>query len=147
MKIAIALLALSLALIGSASAQDAPQVGALVSLDTHVSGAAGLSFEVDAELQETPLSFVGHMGAVQDGAHAAAGLRVGHALGPVRVFGHWLYGAVGLGADAETNAVHRPGAGIDVTLRDGMFLRFGLNADRADGGVSWNGVVGFGVRF
>ena len=31
--------------------------------------------------------------------------------------------------------------------RRGGFLRLGLNADRAGGDVSWNGVVGLGVRF
>ena len=141
------LVVLALLLPAPAMAQEpAPQFGALLSYDTVAGGVNGLSGELDGSLEGWPVSMVAHVGHGPQGVRGAVGPRLTHDFGPVSILGHYLYGAVGVGPNAATTALHRIGGALDVDIGRRGFLRSGVNRDHA-GAASWSGVVGVGVRF
>ena len=124
----------------------APQFGALLSYDTAAGGVHGLSGELDGSLEGWPVSMVAHVGHGPQGVRGAVGPRLTHDFGPVSILWHYLYGAVGVGPNAATTALHRIGGALDVDIGRRGFVRWGVNRDHA-GVASWSGVVGVGVRF
>ena len=100
--------------------------------------------EADLRVAGTPLLIVGH---VTDGS-GGIGPKVQHNLGPIVLYGHTLFGTFETGADAMTDSQIRHGAGVEIPIRDGAFVRIGVEHTPVGGAPNLTATsVGFGWRF
>ena len=100
--------------------------------------------EADLRVGGTPLLIVGH---VTDGS-GGIGPKVQHNLGPIVLYGHTLFGTFETGADAMTDSQIRHGAGVEIPIRDGAFVRIGVEHTPVGGVPNLTATsVGFGWRF
>ena len=104
---------------------------------------AGLQIEADLKILGTVLSFVGHVSKTDPVGFVGAGPRVTHDLGPLSVFGHFLFGRVSDGDMATEGLDVKKGGGIEVPLGHRTVIRIGADHD----GTTLYSVVGVGVRF
>ena len=100
--------------------------------------------EADLRVAGTPLLIVGH---VTDGS-GGIGPKVQHNIGPITLYGHTLFGTFETGADAMTDSQIRHGAGVEIPIRDGAFVRIGVEHTPVGGASNLTATsVGFGWRF
>lgn len=134
-----------------AAAQDAePDVGSvlvsynLADLEPGVENrVSGLSLEADLKIPGTVLSVVGHVsdhGAVK---FSGAGPRVTHDLGPLKIFGHYLFGNLSAGGVATAGLDAKKGGGVEVPIWKRAIIRIGADHD----GKTLYSIVGVGFRF
>ena len=153
MRLRISILATMLTLIAlsaPAAAQDKPDIGSVVvsyNLSDLEPGAtnrlSGLSLEADLKIPGTVLSFVGHVSDHGEVNFSGVGPRVTHDLGPLKVFGHYLFGALSAGGMATAGLDAKKGGGIEVPLGHRVVIRIGADHD----GKTLYSIVGVGVRF
>ena len=131
-------------------AQDEPDIGSVVvsyNLSDLEPGAtnrlSGLSLEADLKIPGTVLSFVGHVSDHGEVNFSGVGPRVTHDLGPLKVFGHYLFGALSAGGMATAGLDAKKGGGIEVPLGHRVVIRIGADHD----GKTLYSLVGVGVRF
>ena len=103
----------------------------------------GVAAEVDFGFSGIPVSIVGHVSKTEPASFTGAGLRVTHELGPLEVFGHYLFGVAETGDDATDGVSMKRGGGVNVPLSGRLFLRMGADHD----GKSVFTVVGLGARW
>lgn len=105
---------------------------------------SGFTAEVDVVVpQQSPLSVVLHYSAADPRSFTGVGPRVHYNLGPITLFGHYLFGQLSVGDMATDHIDSKKGGGVMVPLRDGLVLRIGADHD---GTVSYS-TVGVGWRF
>ena len=103
----------------------------------------GFAAEVDFRFGGLPISFVGHVSSTDPQSFTGAGLRITHDVGPLEVFGHYLFGSLKTGSDATDGVDQRRGGGVNVPINERLFLRMGADHD---GTVVYT-VVGLGARW
>lgn len=152
-RIALAI-ALALAVSAPAHAQAPPPIPAdpfetgllfsynLAAVET-AAPLSGFAAEVDFSFSGIPVSIVGHVSKTDPSAFHGAGLRVSHDLGPVEIFGHYLFGQLTTDGDATDGVDHKRGGGVNVPLSGRLFLRMGADHD----GHAVFTVVGLGARW
>ena len=133
-----------------AVAQDEPDIGSvlvsfnLADLKPGVTNRlSGLSLEADLKIPGTVLSVVGHVsdhGAVN---FSGVGPRVTHDLGPLKIYGHYLFGHLTAGGVATAGLDAKKGGGIEVPLGHRAVIRIGADHD----GTTLYSIVGVGFRF
>ena len=135
---------------GHARAQDAPDHGSvlvnynLADLEPGVTDRlSGLSLEADLKIPGTVVSFVGHVSDHGEVKFSGAGPRITHDLGPLSVFGHYLFGHLTAGGVATAGLDAKKGGGVEVPLGHRFVIRVGADHD----GTTLYSIVGFGVRF
>ena len=104
---------------------------------------AGFQIEADLKIPGTVLSFVGHISNTDPVGFAGVGPRVTHDLGPLSVFGHYLFGSVSGGTMPTEGLDVKKGGGVEVPLGHRAVIRIGADHD----GTTLFSVVGVGVRF
>ena len=104
---------------------------------------AGLHLEADLTVPGTVLSFVGHISRTDPVGFAGVGPRVTHDLGPISVFGHYLFGNVTGGDVATAGLDVKKGGGVEIPIGHRSVIRIGADHD----GTTLFSVVGVGVRF
>ena len=103
----------------------------------------GFAAELDLRFGGLPISFVGHVSSTAPQSFQGAGLRITHDVGPLEVFGHYLFGSLKTGTDATDGVDQRRGGGVNVPINERLFLRMG--ADHGGGAIY--SVVGLGARW
>ena len=137
-----------------AFAQDAPEpapdIGSVVvnfNLADLEPGAtnrlSGLSLEADLKIPGTVISFVGHVADHGKVNFAGAGPRITHDLGPLKIYGHYLFGNLSSGGVATAGLDAKKGGGVEVPLWRRLVLRIGADHD----GQTLYSIFGVGVRF
>ena len=146
----IVLLATLLFVAPAAVAEAAPDHGSVVvsynlaDLEPGVTDRlSGLSLEADLKVPGTVLSFVGHVSDHGEVNFSGAGPRITHDLGPLSIYGHYLFGHLTAGGVATTGLDAKKGGGIEVPLGHRVVIRIGADHD----GETLYSLVGFGVRF
>ena len=131
-------------------AQDEPDIGSVVvsyNLSDLEPGAtnrlSGLSLEADLKVPGTVISFVGHVSDHGMVKFSGAGPRVTHDLGPVSIFGHYLFGHLTSGGVATAGLDAKKGGGVEVPLGRRVVMRIGADHD----GKTLYSMVGVGIRF
>ena len=104
---------------------------------------AGLHLEADLTVPGTVLSFVGHISRTDPVGFAGVGPRVTHDLGPVSIYGHYLFGNVTGGDVATAGLDVKKGGGVEIPIGHRSVIRIGADHD----GTTLFSVVGVGVRF
>lgn len=110
------------------AAQDAPaepnRGGVLFTyaVDHHEPDIGRAGLEVDLRVGGTPLLLVGHL---KDG-EGGIGPKVQHNLGPIVLYGHTVFGTFKAGPEAMSESQLRHGGGVEVPVRDGVFVRIGV---------------------
>ena len=104
---------------------------------------AGFQIEADLKIPGTVLSFVGHLSNTDPVGFTGAGPRITHDLGPLSVFGHYLFGDISGGDVATAGLDLKKGGGIEVPLGHRAVIRIGADHD----GQTLFSIVGVGVRF
>ena len=125
----------------SAFAQDERQGGILLSyhLQDPALGLEGFSLEGDWHPDNSDwISFAGHL---SEERFSGAGPRLHVPVGPIRLYGHTLFGDISQGEDDGLNM--RLGGGIEIPFIERGFVRFGPDID----GVQTHFTVGVGVTF
>ena len=146
-----ALLLLLFLIPAPAVAQDpAPDIGSvlvsfnLADLEPGVTNRlSGLSLEADLKIPGTVVSFVGHVSDHGTVKFSGVGPRIMHDLGPLKLFGHYLFGHLTAAGEATAGLDAKKGAGIEVPLWKRLVLRIGADHD----GTTLYSVVGCGFRF
>ena len=139
-----------LSLSAPAPAQDEPNVGSVLvsynlsDLEPGVTNRlSGLSLEADLKIPGTVVSFVGHVSDHGAVSFQGAGPRVTHDLGPLSIFGHYLFGNLTSGGVATAGLDAKKGGGIEVPLGHRVVMRIGADHD----GKTLYSMVGVGIRF
>ena len=104
---------------------------------------SGISLEADLKIPGTVLSVVGHVSDHGEVRFQGAGPRVTHNLGPLSIFGHYLFGNLSAGGAATAGLDAKKGGGIEIPVYKRAVLRIGADHD----GTTLYSVVGFGFRF
>ena len=78
---------------------------------------SGLSLEADLKIPGTVVSFVGHVSDHGEVSFSGAGPRITHDLGPLKVFGHYLFGNLTSGGVATAGLDAKKGAAWRFRLR------------------------------
>ena len=131
-------------------AQDAPDHGSvllnynLADLEPGVTNRlSGLSLEADVKIPGTVVSFVGHVSDHGEVNFSGAGPRITHDLGPLKIYGHYLFGNLTSGGVATTGLDAKKGGGVEVPITNRFVMRIGADHD----GKTLYSIVGVGVRF
>ena len=103
----------------------------------------GLSLEADLKIPGTVISVVGHVSDHGEVKFSGVGPRITHDLGPLKIFGHYLFGHLTAGGVATAGLDAKKGGGVEVPLRDRFVIRIGADHD----GTTLYSIVGVGVRF
>ena len=77
---------------------------------------SGLSLEADLKIPGTVISFVGHISDHGEVNFSGVGPRVTHDLGPLSIFGHYLFGHLTAGGMATAGLDAKKGGGVEVPL-------------------------------
>ena len=104
---------------------------------------SGVSLEADLKIPGTVISFVGHVSDHGEVKFGGAGPRITHDLGPLKIFGHYLFGNLTAGGVATEGLDAKKGGGVEVPLGDRFVARIGADHD----GTTLYSIVGIGVRF
>ena len=116
----------------------------LTNLEVGVDRVQGATVEIDVNVPGAPLSVVLHGSSTDPLTFSGVGPRIGHNLGPVEIFGHWLLGSLKVGPMATDGVDSKAGGGINIPIGSGRWLlRVGVDHD---GTVSYT-TVGVGARF
>ena len=83
---------------------------------------AGFAAELDLRFGGLPISFVGHVSSTDPQSYTGAGLRITHDVGPLEIFGHYLFGSLKTGTDATDGVDQRRGGGVNVPINERLFL-------------------------
>ena len=105
--------------------------------------ASGWQLEGDVKLPGTVLSIVGHVSDHGEVQFQGVGPRITHDLGPISIFGHYLFGNLSAGGMATAGLDAKKGGGVEVPLGHRVVIRIGADHD----GMTLYSVVGVGVRF
>ena len=130
--------------------EDTPDIGGLLvtynlaDLEPGMSRGAGFGFEADLRVPGAPaVSLVGHISKTNPRSFAGVGPRFSYVLGPVHIFGHYIFGSLE-SATAEPGGIDlRKGGGVMLPLGDRWEIRFGADHD----GEVVHSVIGVGIRF
>ena len=104
---------------------------------------SGISLEADLKIPGTVLSVVGHVSDHGEVRFQGVGPRVTHDLGPLKLFGHYLFGNLSAGGVATAGLDAKKGAGIEIPIYKRAVIRIGADHD----GTTLYSVVGVGFRF
>ena len=104
---------------------------------------SGISLEADLKIPGTVLSVVGHVSDHGEVRFQGVGPRVTHDLGPLKLFGHYLFGNLSAGGVATAGLDAKKGAGIEIPIYKRAVIRIGADHD----GTTLYSVVGLGFRF
>ena len=157
MRLRIPILATTLLLLSAlafaqdpAPEPDEPDIGSvlvsynLADLEPGVENrASGVSLEADLKIPGTVISFVGHVSDHGEVKFGGAGPRITHDLGPLKIFGHYLFGHLTAGGEATEGLDAKKGGGVEVPLGHRVVIRIGADHD----GTTLYSIVGVGVRF
>ena len=99
--------------------------------------------EGDLKIPGTVLSIVGHVSDHGEVSFQGVGPRVTHDLGPLSIFGHYLFGNLTAGDVATAGLDAKKGGGVEIPLGHRAVIRIGADHD----GTTLYSVVGVGFRF
>ena len=105
--------------------------------------ASGLQLEADLKIPGTVISVVGHLSDHGEVNFSGVGPRITHDLGPLAIFGHYLFGHLTAGGEATAGLDAKKGGGIEVPLGHRVVMRIGADHD----GTTLYSIVGLGIRF
>ena len=132
-----------------AVAQEEPDIGSVLvsynlsDLEPGKDRLSGVSLEADLKIPGTVISFVGHISDHGEVNFSGVGPRVTHDLGPLSIFGHYLFGHLTAGGMATAGLDAKKGGGVEVPLGHRVVARIGADHD----GTTLYSIVGVGVRF
>ena len=104
---------------------------------------SGISLEADLKIPGTVVSVVGHVSDHGEVRFQGAGPRVTHNIGPLSIFGHYLFGNLTAGGTATAGLDAKKGGGVEIPIYKRAVIRIGADHD----GTTLYSVVGIGFRF